>query len=68
MSTGILIAFTLTLCIALADHETGEAADHKPHALNPFVWLTNKHGATIFAIVIAGMIAALPAPGAEWTM
>ena len=50
-----------------ADHTTGEAADHKPHALNPLVWLTNKHGATIFAIIIAGMIAALPAPGAEWS-
>ncbi len=37
-------------------------------AFNPFRWLTNKHGATIFAIVIAGLIAALPAPGKEWTM
>ncbi len=51
-----------------ASRQAGEAADHKPHALNPFTWLTNKHGATIFAIVIAGLIAALPAPGKEWTM
>ena len=51
-----------------ASRETGEAADQQPHALNPFGWLTNKHGATIFAIVIAGLIAALPAPGNEWTM
>lgn len=51
-----------------ASRQTGEAADHQPHALNPFTWLTNKHGATIFAIVIAGLIAALPAPGKEWTM
>ncbi|MDX1564275.1 MAG: carbon starvation protein A [Phycisphaeraceae bacterium] len=51
-----------------ADRRTGEAADHRPHALNPMVWLTNKHGATIFAIVIAGAIAALPAPGAAWTV
>ena len=28
--------------------------------------LTNKHGATIFAIIIAGAIAAMPAPGATW--
>jgi carbon starvation protein len=28
--------------------------------------LTNKHGATIFAIIIAGAIAAMPAPGASW--
>lgn len=28
--------------------------------------LTNKHGATIFAIVIAGTIAAMPAPGAVY--
>lgn len=51
-----------------ASRQTGEAADGKPHSLNPFGWLTNKHGATIFAIVIAGLIAALPAPGKEWTM
>ncbi len=30
--------------------------------LNPLVWLTNKHGATIFAVVLALVIAALPAP------
>ncbi|MGB1124437.1 MAG: carbon starvation protein A, partial [Phycisphaeraceae bacterium] len=35
---------------------------------NPITWLTNKHGATIFAIVIAGAIAAMPAPGAEWSL
>ena len=31
---------------------------------NPLVWLTNKHGATLFAIVIAGWLASMPgAPG-----
>jgi carbon starvation protein len=50
-----------------ADHATGAAADMKSHALNPLVWLTDKHGATIFAIIVAGLIAALPAPGAEWS-
>lgn len=30
---------------------------------NPLAWLTNKHGATIFAVVLALIIAALPAPG-----
>ncbi len=29
--------------------------------------LTGKHGATLFAIVIAGAMAALPLPGTEWT-
>ncbi|MEM9081730.1 MAG: carbon starvation protein A [Verrucomicrobiota bacterium] len=28
--------------------------------------LTNKHGATIFAVVLAGIIAILPLPGADW--
>lgn len=37
-------------------------------SMNPIVWLTNKHGATIFAIVIAGIIAAMPNPGAALTM
>ena len=30
--------------------------------------LQNKHGATIFAIVIAGAIAAMPAPGGQWQL
>ena len=29
--------------------------------------LSNKHGATIFAVVLAGAMAALPADGSEWT-
>eukprot|EP00752_Nemacystus_decipiens_P017351 g15547.t1 len=36
--------------------------------MNPLTWLTNKHGATIFAIVIAAAIAAMPAPGNEWSI
>lgn len=43
-----------------ADRGTGVAADRGRHALNPFTWLTNKHGATIFAVVLAGLIASLP--------
>jgi carbon starvation protein len=35
---------------------------------NPLTWLTNKHGATIFAVIIAGIIAAFPAPGAAWSV
>ncbi|GAA5483177.1 carbon starvation CstA family protein [Haloferula sargassicola] len=30
--------------------------------------LANKHGATLFAVVVAGAIAALPAPGAAWEL
>lgn len=40
--------------------ELGAAMKIKP--------LTNKHGATIFAIVIAGAIAAMPAPGAAYSV
>ncbi len=29
-------------------------------SVNPLVWLTNKHGATIFAVILALIIAALP--------
>ncbi len=50
-----------------ADRKTGAAADAQPHAGNPLVWLTNKHGATVFAVVLALVIAALPKPGTEWT-
>ncbi|MEM7144309.1 MAG: carbon starvation protein A [Verrucomicrobiota bacterium] len=48
------------------ERATGEAADHKPHALNPLVWFTNKHAATILAILVAGFIAAIPLPGSPW--
>jgi len=34
---------------------------------NPVTWLGNKHGAAIFAVVLATFIAALPKPGAVWT-
>jgi len=51
-----------------ANRRTGEAADRQPHRLNPFTWLTNMHGATIFAVVIAAAIAALPAPGSAWSV
>lgn len=50
------------------DRSTGAASDQAPHASNPLVWLTNKHGATIFAIILAGAVAALPPPGAEWSL
>ena len=33
-----------------------------------FSWLKNKHGATVFAICIAGAMAAVPPSGAEWTL
>jgi carbon starvation protein len=36
-------------------------------SMNPIVWLTNKHVATIFAIVIAAAIAAMPGPGKPWS-
>jgi carbon starvation protein len=34
---------------------------------NPIYWLTNKHAATLFAIVVAGLVAAMPKPGADWS-
>ena len=43
-------------------------ADRASQPWNPMVWLTNKHGASIFAIVLATAIAALPNPGAEWSL
>ncbi|MDF1850843.1 MAG: carbon starvation protein A [Verrucomicrobiales bacterium] len=43
-----------------ADPKTGAAADRGAHPWNPFTWLTNKHGATIFAVILAAGIASLP--------
>jgi len=34
--------------------------------VNPVSWLTNKHAATVFAILIAGFIAAIPPAGKAW--
>ncbi len=45
------------------NRHTGRAAGRRPHNRNPLVWLTNKHGATIFAVTVAGVLAAVPAPG-----
>jgi len=36
--------------------------------LNPLRWLTNKHVATIFAVVVAAVIATLPLPGQPWSL
>jgi carbon starvation protein len=51
-----------------SDTEPGGAA--KPQALswaNPLVWLRNKHGATLFAISIAAVLAAMPPAGGAWS-
>lgn len=34
---------------------------------NPITWLANKHGATIFAVLVGGLMAAMPAPGNPMT-
>jgi len=38
-----------------------------PLSANPLSWLTNKHGATLFAIAIARVMAAFPPPGVPWS-
>ena len=43
----------------------GDASGPSRH---PLSILTNKHGATIFAIILAGALAALPPPEAAWTL
>ncbi len=40
----------------------------QPIGRQPLAFMTNKHAATLFAITTAGMLAALPKPGAEWTL
>jgi len=41
---------------------------HRSAFYNPLRWLTNKHGATIFAITIAALMAAMPMPGDPWSL
>jgi carbon starvation protein len=52
----------------LAGTFSRSSANPDAPATGPLALLTNKHGATIFAIVLAGLIAALPAPGNAWTL
>jgi len=49
----------------VGDRSAGAAAANQPVGLsmNPLAWLTNKHGATIFAVTLALVIAALPIAG-----
>lgn len=35
--------------------------------VNPITWLRNKHGAALFAVVIAATLAAIPRTGNEWS-
>jgi carbon starvation protein len=51
----------------LASVLTGRSYYESTVTKNPLTWLQNKHGATIFAIVVALMMAALPAPDKVWT-
>ncbi len=37
-------------------------------AIRPLSMLINKHAATLFAIILAGAMASLPAPGKAWTL
>ena len=48
------------------DEEFQHGRTEKSISFNPLVWLTNKHGATMFACVTAFVLAMLPAPGKDW--
>ncbi|MEM1108937.1 MAG: carbon starvation protein A [Planctomycetota bacterium] len=53
------------------DDTNRPAAEARPAVAafwNPLGWLTNKHGATVFAIAIAALMAAMPTPGNEWSL
>lgn len=39
----------------------------KSHSWNPLTWLTNAHGATLFAVLTAFALALFPRPGDPWT-
>ncbi|MBA4147872.1 MAG: carbon starvation protein A [Verrucomicrobia bacterium] len=51
------------LAETLSPKRSGQAARSSPLDL-----LKNKHGATIFAILLAAFLAAVPAPGKEWSL
>ena len=45
----------------------GKLGEDSAQSSGPFALLQNKHGATIFAVVIATAMAAVPPGGAEWS-
>ncbi len=49
------------------DTEFERGVVKKGFSLNPIVWLTNTHGATLFAVTTAFVLALFPGPGKEWT-
>ncbi|MBL0920755.1 MAG: hypothetical protein IBJ10_01360 [Phycisphaerales bacterium] len=49
-------------------HDAGDRAWHAASNLNPFKWLATVHGATMFAVVAAAILAAIPPTGATWTL
>jgi len=57
---------TQELAGALVELGRGEVGGGTRGGGHPLEWLRGKHGATLFAIVVAGTIAAMPAPGAPW--
>jgi carbon starvation protein len=48
--------------------KVGETKTPPASPFAPLAWLQNKHGATIFAIVIAGAMAAVPPAGKVWSL
>ena len=46
----------------------GKPGNEGTRPVTPFALLQNKHGATIFAVVIATALAAIPQGGAEWSL
>lgn len=46
----------------------GDQSSPARPAWSPLLWLQNKHGATIFAVTIAALLAAVPPPGKEWSV
>lgn len=46
----------------------GKVESEDPAPAAPFALLQNKHGATIFAVIVAAGMAAIPQGGAEWSL
>jgi carbon starvation protein len=45
-----------------------EKAGGKPSRWSPLAWLGNRHGATLFAVALAALLAAMPPPGLAWSL
>jgi carbon starvation protein len=64
---GYDLSFNVSHCPRCKAPVSGHSPVSHYLSANPLVWMTNKHGATLFAVVTAFLLALFPKPGTAWS-